>query len=137
MDGNPTRRRLPLKSRRLHKPYMYKKVFEGGKALRGSPLTLRYLRADQDCSRVGFIIRKKAGDAPMRNSIRRTLRRSFQELLPEIGEGAWMIFDVSDKVSAVSRARVKEEADRLLRAASAAIAAMPGTDPAAAAGGRP
>lgn len=123
MDGNPTSRRLPLKSRRLHKPYMYKKVFEGGKALRGSPLTLRYFRADQDCSRVGFIIRKKAGDAPMRNSIRRTLRRCFQELLPEFGEGTWVIFDVSDKVSASSRSHVKGEADRLLRAVAATVAA--------------
>lgn len=125
MDGTSTPRRIPLKLRRLHKPYMYKKVFEGGRALRGSPLTLRYFRVEQDCSRVGFIIRKKVGDAPMRNSIRRTLRQSFQEVLPEFGEGTWVIFDVSDKASASTRSHLKGEADRLLRAVSSAPGPAP------------
>jgi ribonuclease P protein component len=105
---------------------MYKKVFEGGRALRGSPLSLRYFRADQDWSRVGFIIRKKAGDAPMRNSIRRTLRRAFQEALPALPEGLWVVFDVSDKASTVTRARLRGEADRLLLAAASAAGAASG-----------
>jgi len=93
---------------------MYKKVFEGGRVLRGSPLSLRYFQADQDLSRAGFIIRKKAGNAPLRNSIRRTLRRSFQEALPRLPEGTWLVFDVSDKVSFSRRSELKSEADRLL-----------------------
>ncbi len=120
MDGSSTPRRIPLKNRRLHTPYMYKRVFEGGRALRGSPLTLRYFRAEQDCSRVGYIIRKKTGDAPLRNSIRRTLRRSFQEALPVLREGTWLIFDVSDKASGFSRAALRREADRLLLAVGGA-----------------
>lgn len=126
MHGSSIPRRIPLKLRRLHKPYMYKKVFEGGRALRGSPLSLRYFRADQDWSRVGFIIRKKAGDAPMRNSIRRTLRRAFQEALPALPEGLWVVFDVSDKASTVTRARLRGEADRLLLAAASAAGAASG-----------
>jgi ribonuclease P protein component len=102
---------------------MYKKVFEGGRAMRGSPLTLRFIRIEQDCTRVGFIIRKKAGNAPMRNSIRRTLRSSFQEILPAFAEGTWLIFDVSEKASKFPRAHIKGEADRLLRELAAAQAA--------------
>jgi ribonuclease P protein component len=116
---------MPLSLRRLHSPYMYKTVFENGRALRGSPVTLRLFRADQDFSRVGFIIRKKTGDAPLRNSIRRTLRRSFQEALPSLGEGAWLVFDISDKASTVTRSRLKQEADRLLRAAAALDVGQP------------
>lgn len=69
---------------------------------------------------MGYIIRKKAGDAPMRNSIRRTLRQSFQEALPQLREGTWVIFEVSDKVASVTRSRLREEAERLLRAAGSA-----------------
>lgn len=119
MDGNSSPRRIPLSHRRLNKPGMYKKVFQGGRALRGAPLTLRFIRMEQDCSRVGFIIRKKTGNAPMRNSIRRTLRQSFTEALPGFGEGAWLVFDVSDKAAQYTRTHLKGEADRLLRAAVA------------------
>lgn len=120
MDANPSPRSVPLRDRRLHKPYMYKTVFEGGRVLRArvasgpAPLTLRYFQADQDLSRVGFIIRKKTGKANMRNSIRRTLRRSFQEALPRLREGTWIVFDVSDRAAALRRAELRVEAERLL-----------------------
>ena len=104
----------PLHRRRLNKPYMYKKVFEGGRVLRSLPLTIRFLHADQECSRLGFIIRKKVGNAPMRNSIRRTLRQCFVDALPSFPEGTWIIFDVSDKASQGTRAELRIQADKLL-----------------------
>lgn len=93
---------------------MYKKVFEGGKVLRSAPLTIRFLHEDQECSRLGFIIRKKVGNACMRNSIRRTLRQCFVEALPRFQEGTWIIFDVSVKASLASRAELREQADKFL-----------------------
>jgi ribonuclease P protein component len=93
---------------------MYKKVFEAGKVFRSLPLTLRYCLVDQELSRIGFIIRKKVGNAPMRNSIRRTLRCSFIQSLPRVPEGTWIIFDVSDKASKLRRSELRAEADRLL-----------------------
>ena len=93
---------------------MYKKVFEGGRVLRSAPLTVRFFHADQECSRLGFIIRKKVGNACMRNSIRRTLRQCFVQALPSIQEGTWIIFDVSDKASQGSRGDLKIHADKLL-----------------------
>lgn len=94
---------------------MYKKVFEAGKVFRSLPLTMRYCFAEQECSRIGFIIRKKVGNAPMRNSIRRTLRCSFQQALPRFQEGIWVIFDVSTSASKCRRAELRAEADRLLK----------------------
>lgn len=108
---------LPLASlsrHRLNKPYMYKKVFEGGRVLRSAPLNIRFIRADQDFSRIGFIIRKKVGNACMRNSIRRTLRQCFVDALPSIPEGTWIIFDVSDKASQGTRSELRAQADKLL-----------------------
>jgi ribonuclease P protein component len=107
---------LPLHDRRLNKPYMYKKVFADGRALRSAPLTLRYLRGAAGPSRVGFILRKKVGDAPMRNSIRRTLRQCFVEALPGIREGAWIVFDVPERASQFRRGELRAQAQAFLAA---------------------
>ena len=93
---------------------MYKKVFESGRALRSAPLTVRYCFAEQEHTRLGFIIRKKVGNAPMRNSIRRTLRVCFQAAVPRLVEGTWVVFDVSDKASNLRRAELRAEAEKLL-----------------------
>ena len=108
---------FPLHARRLNKPYMYKKVFEAGRALRSAPITLRYLRSEPGPSRLGFIIRKKVGDAVMRNSIRRTLRQCFVDALPALREGSWIVFDVSEKASALRRAELRAQAESLLATA--------------------
>ncbi len=108
---------IPLHARRLNKPYMYKKVFADGRALRSAPLTLRYFRNDAGPSRLGFIIRKKVGDAVMRNSIRRTLRQCFVDALPRLREGAWIVFDVSEKASGFRRCELRAQAETLLAGA--------------------
>jgi ribonuclease P protein component len=100
---------------------MYKKVFEAGRVLRSAPLTLRFCFAEQECSRLGFIIRKKVGNAPMRNSIRRTLRCSFQTAVTALTEGTWIIFDVSEKASKCRRSELRSEADRLLASLSTVV----------------
>jgi ribonuclease P protein component len=95
---------------------MYKKVFESGRVLRSAPLILRFFHMDQECSRLGFIIRKKVGNAPMRNSIRRTLRQSFAAALPKLPEGTWIIFDVPNSASQATRGALREQADAFLAA---------------------
>ena len=114
MNASSSSSQLPLNERRLNKPYMYKKIFEDGRSLKGAPLTLRYLRTERDYSRIGFILRKKVGNAPLRNSIRRTLRCCFQHALPLVQEGTWVLFDVSVKAGTFRRGELKAEADRLL-----------------------
>lgn len=109
---------IPLHDRRLNKPSMYKKVFADGRALRSAPLTLRYLRGEAGQSRLGFIIRKKVGDAPMRNSIRRTLRQCFVDALPALREGAWIVFDVPERASQFRRAELRAQADAFLASVS-------------------
>lgn len=114
MNASSSPVQFPLNRRRLNKPYMYKKVFEGGRALRSTPLTVRYFHVDQECSRFGFILRKKVGNAPMRNSIRRTLRQCFVDALPRLPEGTWIVFDVSNSASHSTRGELRAQADKLL-----------------------
>lgn len=52
----------------------------------------------------------------MRNSIRRTLRNSFQQALPELKIGTWIVFDVSNKASLCHRSQIRAEADKMLGA---------------------
>jgi ribonuclease P protein component len=109
--------RLPLRERRLHTPQMYKKVFESGRVFRTVPLTLRCAIIPSDCTRVGYIIRKKVGNACLRNSIRRTLRQCFAEALPALPEGAWVVFDVPEKARQLRRSELRTQAAGLLAAA--------------------
>lgn len=96
---------------------MYKKVFESGRTLRSAPLTLRYARCEPDHSRVGFIIRKKIGNAPLRNAIRRVLRACFAEALPALPQGTWIVFDVPERAAGFRRAELRAQAKALLAAA--------------------
>jgi ribonuclease P protein component len=120
-EGMPLRpERLSLRERRLGTPQMYKKVFESGRALRSAPLTLRIAHVAPDRTRVGFIIRKKIGNAPLRNAIRRMLRACFVEVLPTLPEGTWLIFDVPDRAAGFRRSELRAQAMTLLAAAGKA-----------------
>lgn len=114
---NPDRPRFALRDRRLHSPQMYKRVFETGRALRSAPLTLRFAQAaPEDRTRVGFIIRKQVGNAPLRNAIRRVLRQCFAQALPSLPEGTWVVFDIPARAAQASRGEMRAEAARLLAA---------------------
>ena len=106
--------RLPPRERRLRTPQMYKRVFETGRALRSAPLTVRFARLAPERTRVGFIIRKRSGNAPLRNAIRRVLRQCFFEALPSLSEGTWVVFDVPERASRFSRTEMRAQAMQLL-----------------------
>jgi ribonuclease P protein component len=107
---------LPPRERRLRTPQMYKRVFETGRALRSAPLTVRFARLAPERTRVGFIIRKRSGNAPLRNAIRRILRQCFFEALPSLSEGTWVVFDVPERASRFSRTEMRSQARQLLAA---------------------
>lgn len=86
---------------------------------------MRILQADDiGASRVGFIVRKRTGVAPLRNAMRRVLREIFRVRAPSFARPAWVIFDVSDKAAAgppasaggarTTRAQFREKAEALL-----------------------
>jgi ribonuclease P protein component len=83
--------------------------------LRKFPLSMRTLQADDILeSRVGFVIRKRTGNAPLRNAMRRVLRELFNKHSAAFTRPAWVVFDVAEKASETTRADFRGKADTML-----------------------
>lgn len=94
---------------------MYRRVKTEGAVLRKFPFSMRYLQSDDIReSRVGFVIRKRSGNAPLRNAMRRVLRDLFRRISPAFARPAWVVFDVSEKVSETTRTEFRARAETLL-----------------------
>jgi ribonuclease P protein component len=103
---------------------MYRRVKNEGAVLRKFPFSMRYLQSpDIGDNRIGFVIRKRTGDAPLRNAMRRVLRELFRERSPSFSRPAWVVFDVAEKAAEVTRAEFRARAAGLLATLSAAPAA--------------
>ena len=75
---------------RLKKEKDFKAVFNKGKRLFSSSLTLVYLPSEQ--LKVGFAVSKKHGGSVTRNRIKRLLRESFRSFIPKIGQNFFFVF---------------------------------------------
>ncbi len=75
---------------RLKKEKDFKTVFNKGKRLFSSSLTLVYLPSNE--LKAGFAVSKKHGGSVMRNRIKRLLRESFRSFIPEIGQNFFFVF---------------------------------------------
>jgi ribonuclease P protein component len=106
---------------------MFKAVLEKGKSMKSPPLSLRYLPFDAsavaekfgpastvDTSRLGFIVRKKTGNAVMRNSIRRVLREVFRARLGRMPNPTWFVFDVLPQASGITKRTLRLKGEDLL-----------------------
>jgi ribonuclease P protein component len=98
---------------------MYRRVKTEGTVLRKFPLSMRTLQADDiQASRVGFVIPKRTGNAPLRNAMRRVLRELFNRRSESFARPAWVVFDVaagySKVASETTRADFRGKADALL-----------------------
>ena len=103
---------------------MYRRIKNEGAVLRKFPFSMRYLQSpDLGESRIGFVIRKRTGNAPLRNAMRRVLRELFRERSPSFSRPAWVVFDVAEKASETTRAEFRLRAANLLAALSAPAAA--------------
>ena len=99
---------------------MYRRVKTEGAVLRKFPFSMRYLQADDISeNRIGFVIRKRTGNAPLRNAMRRVLRELFRETSPSFPRHAWVVFDVADKASETTRGEFRALAAGLLARLSA------------------
>jgi ribonuclease P protein component len=94
---------------------MYRRVKTEGAVLRKFPLSMRTLQADdiQD-SRIGFVIRKRTGNAPLRNAMRRVLRELFNKHSESFSRPTWVVFDVAEKASESTRAEFRLKAGTML-----------------------
>ena len=101
---------------------MYRRVKAEGAVLRKFPFSMRYLQAeDIRENRIGFVIRKRTGNAPLRNAMRRVLRELFRLNSPSFTQNAWVVFDITDKASETTRREFRERASGLLARLSAPL----------------
>ena len=75
---------------RLKKEKDFKTVFNKGKRLFSSSLTLIYLPSSE--LKAGFAVSKKHGGSVNRNRIKRLLRESFRSFIPNIGQNFFFVF---------------------------------------------
>ncbi len=95
---------------------MYRRVKTEGNVVRKFPLSMRYLHSsDIQESRLGFVVRKRAGDAVFRNSIRRVLRETFRQIQSTFTKPTWVVFEVSDKAAESTRTTMRQNAEALLQ----------------------
>ncbi len=87
---------IKFKERRLINKYMIRHVFKSGK--KNSQPGLSVFVANPISTygdlRMGFIVRKKTGNAVLRNKLKRIFRSEFQKLLPSIKKPIWILVDV-------------------------------------------
>ncbi len=75
---------------RLKKEKDFNSVFNKGKRLFSSNLTLVYLPSKE--LKAGFAVSKKHGGSVKRNRIKRLLRESFRSFIPELGQNFFFVF---------------------------------------------
>jgi ribonuclease P protein component len=75
---------------RLKKEKDFKLVFNKGKRLFCSDLTIIYFKADS--LKAGFAVSKKHGKSVQRNRIKRLLRESFRSFAPLFRENFFFVF---------------------------------------------
>ncbi len=90
--------------------------------MKSPPLSLRYFNSG-DMPRLGFIVRKKTGNAVLRNGMRRILREVFRHRLGQMQTPAWFIFDVAPQANTLTRQALRQKGEELLdRWAAKAVA---------------
>ena len=75
---------------RLKKEKDFNIVFNKGKRLYSSDLTLLYLPSEE--LKVGYAVGKKIGGSVKRNKVKRILRESFRSFIPFLRENFFFVF---------------------------------------------
>ena len=103
---------FPLKDHRLHKPEMFREIFQQGLRCRVGGLFVLLLKKEQDPIRLGIICRKKlAKRAVTRNRFRRLIRE-WVRLHQHDLQGYWMLVDVQKKYTPSEHAELREDLEK-------------------------
>ncbi|MDA0262532.1 MAG: ribonuclease P protein component [Chloroflexi bacterium] len=87
---------------------------EGGSAA-NRLLVIRYLANGTDCSRFGFLVSKRIGNAAVRNKVKRRLREAVR--LNSVKDGWDALFIVRRGAGSAKYQELKDATDNLLRRA--------------------
>ncbi len=103
------------RDRRLHQGWQFREVYQSGKSLHGSLMTLVCLSRCRDHGRVAFVASRKVGPAVRRNRAKRLLRESFRHQSPAVRDRAsWRIWIARSACSTAPLTEVSAEMSLLL-----------------------
>ena len=100
---------------RLKNPQEFSLVYKQGRPHFGKHVVVSVLPTGRECSRVGFAVGKKVGNAVTRNKVKRRLRAIMQNTASEIAPGFDIIIGAKRTSVTVSFAELEGDLRRVLK----------------------
>ena len=94
----------------------FSQIHIGGSSAANRLLVIRYLTNDSNCSRFGFLVSKRVGNAAVRNKVKRRLREAVR--LNPVKSGWDAIFIVRRGAGSAKYQDLKDSIDNLLQRAN-------------------
>ncbi len=86
---------------------MFGKIFETGNKVFTKSLVLRFLKSPDEQYRMAFIIRKKVGNAVVRNRIRRIIRETLFLHSSSFSENYWLLFNINNSAKDLTNDEIR------------------------------
>ena len=94
---------------------MFHKIYRDRVKAQDYPIVIKTHYLDEPGnSRVGFVIKKKTGNAVFRNKLRRVLRTAFFKYMSEFKKSSWVLFEVKPFSSETTLVDIRRKAEKLL-----------------------
>ncbi|TMQ59256.1 MAG: ribonuclease P protein component [Candidatus Eisenbacteria bacterium] len=104
------------RDRRLHQGWQFREVYQSGKSIHGSLMTLVSMPRCPDHGRAAFVAGRRVGPAVRRNRAKRLLREAFRKVSPHVRDRAvWRIWIARSACSIATLEEVSGEMGDLLR----------------------
>jgi len=104
------------RSQRLTGGKRFSQIHVEGSSAANRLLVIRYLANGTDCSRFGFLVSKRIGNAAVRNKVKRRLREAVR--LNPVKEGWDALFIVRRGAGSAKYQELKDATDNLLQRAN-------------------
>jgi len=106
---------VPPRGRRLHQGWQFREVYQSGKPLHGTLMSLVTLSKSEDQSRVAYVASRKVGGAVQRNRAKRLLREAYRATPRETRDSPyWRIWIARAPCAVACLGDVAQEMSRLL-----------------------